>query len=109
MGGNVGKDCSSENRENLKVWRVRCNSEASQSAKEFKKQHKKARDPEIKAFSYMKGRRSLGNSVGLLDDQGAKDVLMGKKGDLEAQWTLCFGLCWNIEISSVIMSFEAKR
>lgn len=33
----------------------------------------------------MKGRRSLGNSVGLLDDQGAKDVLMGKKGDLEAQ------------------------
>jgi len=33
----------------------------------------------------MKGRMSLGNSTGLLDDQGAKDVLTRKKGDLEAQ------------------------
>jgi len=33
----------------------------------------------------MKGRRSLVNSMGLLDDHGAKDMLMEKKGDLEAQ------------------------
>lgn len=33
----------------------------------------------------MKDRRSTGESVGLLHDQGAKDVLMGKKGDLEPQ------------------------
>lgn len=31
----------------------------------------------------MKGRRSTGESMGLLDGQDAKDVLMGKKGDLE--------------------------
>lgn len=32
----------------------------------------------------MKGRRSTGESIGPLDDQDAKDVLPGKKGDLEA-------------------------
>lgn len=33
----------------------------------------------------MKGRRSTRESMGLLHDQGAKDVLSGKKGDLGAQ------------------------
>lgn len=33
----------------------------------------------------MKGRGSTGESMGLLDDQGAKDVLTGKKGYLGAQ------------------------
>lgn len=46
---------------------------------------KKDHNPEIKAFLYMKGRRATGESMRLLDDQGAKDVFPGKKGDREAQ------------------------
>lgn len=55
----------------------------------------------------MKDRRSTGESVRPLDDQGVKDVPTGKK-DLESQWILCFGLFGNIEVSTVIMSLKQR-
>ena len=65
--------------------------------------------PEIKAFLYMKAEGQLGNQWDCLMIRVQKTCSRGRKEIWSLNEFFCFGLCRNIEISTVIVSFEAKR